>query len=110
MIIQNEIERKLLEAFETQHLEVLNESEKHNVAPGSESHFKVTIVTDAFAGLRLIQRHRQVNELLADELKKDIHALALHTYTPQEWYEYYSEEPPPSPRCLGGSKREKASL
>ncbi len=76
----------------------------HNVAPGSESHFKVIIVSDHFNGQRLLQRHRAVNRTLAEELSDHIHALAIHTYTEKEWHEHYQEHPPLSPKCLGGGK------
>jgi BolA protein len=103
MKIQNNIERKLLAHFEPTHLEVINESAKHNVPPGSESHFKVVLVTAKFAGERLINRHRAVNAVLREELAEQIHALALHTYTDEEWHSLYGESPD-SPNCLGGSK------
>ena len=98
------IEEKIRSAFSPLHLAVINESNNHNVAPGSESHFKVTIVTNQFEGKRLIQRHRAINALLADELANKIHALALHTYTEKEWRDYYADNTPMSPNCLGGSK------
>ena len=83
---------------------MINESFKHNVPEGSESHFKVVIVTPAFSGERLIKRHRAVNLVLKDELANDIHALALHTYTQEEWKKLFGEFPQ-SPNCLGGSKQ-----
>jgi BolA protein len=100
MKIQNMIENKLLEHFAPLHLEVINESNKHNVPPGSESHFKVVIVTDTFEGERLIKRHRSVNQVLKQQLADDIHALALHTYTGQEWQKQFGEFPK-SPNCMG---------
>lgn len=103
MNIQNNIEQKLLNHFEPTHLEVINESAMHNVPPGSESHFKVVLVTAKFAGERLINRHRAVNTVLKEELADKIHALALHTYTDEEWHSLYGEYPD-SPNCLGGSK------
>ena len=51
----------------------------------------------------LIKRHRMINEILADELQNKIHALALHTYTEEEWKENNGNAPM-SPPCLGGSK------
>lgn len=105
MTIQANIEEKLLSAFSPLHLDVVNESHQHNVAPGSESHFKVIIVTDEFEDERLIKRHRAVNAVLAIELSEHIHALALHTYTVKEWNDYYAEHTPLSPKCLGGSKK-----
>lgn len=104
MIIQQRINDKLVQQLSPQHLDVVNESNNHNVPAGSESHFKVTIVADAFSGKRLIQRHRLVNQVLADELANDIHALALHTYTASEWQEKFGQVPD-SPQCMGGSKR-----
>ncbi|RVU41722.1 BolA/IbaG family iron-sulfur metabolism protein [Rheinheimera riviphila] len=109
MLIHTSIEQKLLRAFDPVFLDVIDESHMHSVAPGAESHFKVVIVTPLFDGMRLLQRHRAVNAIVATELAEKIHALALHTYTPGEWYEYYAEKPPASPKCFGGSKREKAS-
>jgi BolA protein len=104
MFIATVIEEKILSAFSPLHLDVINESNNHNVPPGSESHFKVTIVSNKFEGERLIQRHRAINSLLAEELAGKIHALALHTYTEKEWHDYYADNTPLSPNCLGGSK------
>ena len=104
MTIESNIEQKLLNEFSPLHLDVINESHQHNVPKGSESHFKVIIVSDAFEGERLIKRHRAVNAILATELAEHIHALALHTYTEKEWNEYYADNTPLSPKCLGGSK------
>ncbi|MCC2617906.1 BolA/IbaG family iron-sulfur metabolism protein [Aestuariibacter halophilus] len=105
MNIQNNIEKKLLDHFEPAHLEVINESFMHNVPDGAETHFKVVLVTPKFSGERLINRHRAVNAVLKDELANEIHALALHTYTDEEWHSLYGEAPD-SPRCLGGMHRQ----
>jgi BolA protein len=99
---QATIEHKLTDAFELKHLEVVNESGNHNVPAGSESHFKVVLVSDSFEGKKLIQRHREVNRLLKDELAGGVHALAIHTYTESEWLIKHGEAPM-SPPCLGGS-------
>ncbi|OQW83644.1 MAG: BolA family transcriptional regulator [Proteobacteria bacterium ST_bin16] len=102
MNIKNSIETKL-QSLQPQFLEVVNESHQHNVPVGSESHFKVTVVSDAFQGKMLLARHRMVNKILADELAKSIHALVLHTMTMDEWFEK-SGKRNDSPPCLGGSK------
>ena len=102
MIIQACIEKKLADALPLQHLEVVNESGNHQVPPGSESHFKVTLVSDAFEGQRLVARHQQVNRILKEELANQIHALAIHTYTLPEW-RARTGGAPMSPPCLGGS-------
>ena len=75
----------------------------HNVPPGSESHFKVVIVSDEFEGKRLIMRHRAVNTVLSEELSNHIHALSMHTYTNTEW-EALTSGIPASPKCAGGGK------
>ncbi|MFM2590791.1 transcriptional regulator BolA [Vibrio sp. TBV020] len=102
-MLQEVIETKLNEAFAPIELKVINESYMHNVPAGSESHFKVVIVSEKFEGQRLIARHRQVNQTLADELANHIHALSMHTYTAQEW-QAQNGLAPDSPMCLGGSK------
>lgn len=107
MSLRADIERKLTEQLHPVHLEVVNESHMHNVPPGSESHFKVTVVTVEFAGRGLVDRHRAVNGVLARELAGGVHALALHTLTPEEWFERGGAAPQ-SPPCLGGSKHDKA--
>lgn len=96
------IENKLRSGLDPRHLEVVNESDQHNVPPGSESHFKVTVVSDRFEGKNLVARHREIYRLLADELKTGVHALALHTLTPPEWDK--TKGSTDSPPCLGGSK------
>ncbi len=105
MTIESIIEDKLMSAFTPIHLDVINESHQHNVPQGSESHFKVILVSRDFEGERLIKRHRAVNKILATELAEHIHALALHTYTEKEWHDYYADNTPLSPKCLGGSKK-----
>ncbi|MEN0057414.1 MAG: BolA family protein [Bdellovibrio sp.] len=88
------------------HMELENESFKHAVPPGSESHFKVLIVSDKFTGLSRLDRQRLVNELLQAELKTGLHALAQKTLTPQEW-EAQKSLSFESPDCLGGSDHDK---
>ena len=102
MKIQQTIEAKLTDTFVPHHLSVENESRNHNVPEGSESHFKVIVVSDEFNGKRLLQRHRAINACLADELANHIHALAMHTYTLEEWQQQNAV--PDSPNCMGGSK------
>jgi BolA protein len=102
--MQATIEDKLAREFDAEFVRVENESHMHNVAPGSESHFKVTIVSDSFADQMLLKRHRRVNAALQQELQQ-IHALALHTLTPQEWQARQGEVAA-SPKCRGGGKNQ----
>lgn len=92
----------LVDALKPVYLDVINESDQHNVPKGSESHFKVVIVSDDFNGETLIKRHRSVNKLMAELLAGSIHALSLHTHTPEEWTARGGEVPA-SPPCRGGS-------
>jgi BolA protein len=102
--VQETIERKLADRFDPAHLEVVNESGGHNVPAGSETHFKVVLVAEAFAGQRPLARHRLVNQTLAEELAGPVHALSIHTYTEPEWRDRFGKAPL-SPPCLGGKAR-----
>ena len=102
MSVEDEIIEKLQNSLKPEHLEVINESHMHNVPPGSESHFKVVAVSNEFNGKMLVARHRLINKALAEELEGPVHALALHTMTPDEWADKGGA--PESPPCMGGSK------
>jgi len=106
--IQDLLERKLTERFDPDHLEVVNESGGHNVPAGSETHFKVVLVAEAFAGKPLLARHRLVNDTVQEELIGPVHALAIHTYTADEWRRRFGNAPL-SPPCLGGKAREAST-
>ena len=99
MSMQQQIEIKIQQAFVPSYLEVINESHMHRVAPGAESHFKVVLVSEQFVGQRPLARHRAINAILAAELADGIHALALHTYTPEEWSQRGSA--PRTAPCVG---------
>ncbi len=102
MSMQQQIEQRLEAELAPEFLEVQNETHMHNVPPDAESHWKVTVVSPKFEGLMLIKRHRLVNEALREELKQ-VHALALHTLTPGEWFEKAGKVAD-SPPCEGGGK------
>lgn len=97
------IERKLGEAFAPSSLAVENQSDAHSGPRGRETHFKVVIVSDRFAGVSLIQRHRLVNAALAEELQGGVHALSIEALTPEQWAARGGAVLA-SPPCLGGSK------
>ena len=105
MSLQNIIETKIREALLPSHLEVINESHMHNVPPGSESHFKVIVVSDDFEAKNRVQRHQTMNTLLAEELAGPVHALSMQTRTRAEW-EKSGHAKLASPACHGGSKAE----
>ncbi|APH73969.1 BolA family protein [Aquibium oceanicum] len=96
MSIQSRIESKLRDRFSPERLTVMNESHlhagHHHAESGhheefdgkGETHFRVRIVAPAFSGMSRIERHRAVNELLADELAGGVHALAVEPAAPGE--------------------------
>ncbi|MCS6764196.1 MAG: BolA family transcriptional regulator [Candidatus Protistobacter heckmanni] len=58
---------------------------RHLEVQGDGSHFFAVIVSEAFAGLRLIQRHQKVYGALGERMREEIHALSMKTLTPEEW-------------------------
>jgi stress-induced morphogen len=88
MRVEDEIRRKLKLAFAPEALEVVNDSHRHaghHGSPGTgESHFTIKVVSPAFEGKSRLERHRMVNQVLADELAGKVHALALSALTPAE--------------------------
>ena len=88
MSVEDRIRQKLTSAFAPLALEVVNDSHHHAGHAGSpgtgESHFTVKVVSAAFAGKSRLERHRMVNDALADELAGKIHALAISALTPDE--------------------------
>jgi acid stress-induced BolA-like protein IbaG/YrbA len=57
----------------------------HLEVEGDGQHFFATIVSDAFDGKRLIQRHQLVYAALGERMREEIHALSMKTLTPAEW-------------------------
>ena len=104
MTTQETIEAKVSAGLNCSFLDLTNESHLHNVPPGSESHFRLVVVSNEFDAKTLISRHRTVNKLLQEELEGSVHALALHTFTTEEWQKR-GESAQQSPDCMGGSKR-----
>ena len=99
---EQSIRSKLSDSLEPEHLEVLNESHMHKVAPGSETHFRVVVVSEKFRGESRVGRHRMINALLSEELSGGVHALAIETYVSEQW-KAREEKRQQSPACRGGS-------
>lgn len=105
MKIQTAIERKLREALQPTFLHIENESHSHNVPPNSETHFRVTIVSEEFEGEKALSRHRRVYKLLEEERAAGVHALAIQAHSPEEWEVKENRNPglfDSSPPCRGG--------
>ena len=88
MATRDLITNKLTKAFAPQSLDVVEESHLHaghaGHRPGGETHFRVTIVSEAFRGKSRVERHRMINATLAAELGGSVHALAIHASAPGE--------------------------
>ena len=85
MSVAATIRQRLEQALGPTRLEIVDESHLHNPdARAGETHFRVLVVSPAFAGKSRLARHRLVNELLADQLASKVHALAIHPYAPDE--------------------------
>lgn len=81
------IRERLTAALTPVSLEIQDDSHKHAGHAGARSgggHFNVHIVSDAFAGKSLIQRHRLIYEALGDAMQNEIHALSIKAVTPDE--------------------------
>ncbi len=84
---------KLTAAFQPTRLELEDDSWRHaghhheggmDAQPGGESHFNLTLVSEAFAGMGRVQRQRSVNAVLAEELAGPVHALSIKAHAPDE--------------------------
>lgn len=83
-LIEKKIINSLNENFKLTSLKIVNESFMHNVPEGSESHFKIVIVSDNFIKKSLIQRHKEIYKALG-EIMNDIHALSIHAFDNKEF-------------------------
>jgi BolA protein len=82
------IEQALRAAFVPETLEVVDQSHLHAGHEGAKSgggHFDVTIVSASFAGKNQVQRHRMIYQALAELMPREIHALSIKAYAPEEF-------------------------
>jgi len=86
MSVRDTIVRKLSEKFAPTHLEVIDESSRHQGhagwREGGETHFRVKIATPELAGQSRVAQHRAVMQVLDSELKGGVHALAIEVLSP----------------------------
>ncbi|XP_076620672.1 bolA-like protein DDB_G0274169 [Colletes latitarsis] len=101
--IELSIRRKLIDYLNPSHIEIINESYMHNVPKGSETHFKVIVVSDVFKDKPLLKRHYIINQLLQAELEGGVHALSIVAKTADQWKD--NSKITPSPACKGGFGR-----
>ncbi|HTT83722.1 MAG TPA: BolA family protein [Rhizomicrobium sp.] len=88
MSIADDIRRKLTEAFRPSEITVEDESARHaghaGSRPGGETHFRVRIVAPVFEGMSRINRQRKIYDILAEEMRTQVHALAIEARAPGE--------------------------
>ena len=82
--IESQIINTLSSSLNLSSLKIINESFMHNVPAGSESHFKIVVVTNDFNNLSSIKRHKLIYKTL-DNLMNKIHALSIHAFTEEEF-------------------------
>ena len=89
MTVESRMREKLMISLRPTRLDVVNESHLHaghRSSPGTgESHFRLFIVSEAFIGKSRVERHRMVNDVLGEELKNGLHALAIKACAPGEF-------------------------
>ncbi|MCC5810346.1 MAG: BolA family transcriptional regulator [Ectothiorhodospiraceae bacterium] len=81
------IEERLRSAMAAEHLDVEDESHLHAGHAGARDgrgHFRVVVVSDAFAGKSPLQRHRLVYQAMGEAMETDIHALSIQALTLSE--------------------------
>ena len=75
MVTPEQVKKYIADGLACDHVEV----------SGDGAHFEAVIVSAAFAGKRLVQRHQIVNQALGSQMGNEIHALSMKTLTPDEW-------------------------
>jgi len=87
-VVAEKITEKITKALEPTQISVEDESHLHaghaGARPEGQTHFGVKVVSAQFTGMTLVNRHRLINEALAEELKGPIHALAIKALSPDE--------------------------
>ena len=88
LTITQRIEKKVGETFGAESFSLEDDSAKHaghaGHQPGGETHFNLSVISDAFAGKNRVQRQRMIYQLLAEELEERVHALSLSLKAPGE--------------------------
>ncbi|MEO0438503.1 MAG: BolA/IbaG family iron-sulfur metabolism protein [Pseudomonadota bacterium] len=102
MIVETQLKRLVEDQFQPIYLQLDNESNQHSVPANSETHFRLVLVSERFAGLRKVARHQLIYEAASELVAGPIHALSMFLYDPLEW-RAKEQAPLASPDCLGGS-------
>ncbi|MEY4768505.1 MAG: hypothetical protein RL637_1144 [Pseudomonadota bacterium] len=88
MMITDVIKQKLIAELNPQVIEIIDNSAAHAGHAGVRSgggHYHLTIVSETFNQLSLVQRHQKIYQALNELMKNDIHALGINALTPTEY-------------------------
>lgn len=96
--LSNQLREALVSKFASANIQVINDSHMHS--RGTETHYRVVVVSDEFEGKSTLQRQRVVNEALEKFYKDGLHSVAVHAFTNSE----YGGDVPKSPPCAGSKK------
>ncbi len=82
----------LSEKFTPDYLQIIDETHKHknhmNTPYDKETHFSIFIVSSAFQLMSRLERHRAIMDLFKENLKDQLHALAIKAFTPSEYQKF----------------------
>lgn len=89
MSFSHSIQKKIEEHLNPISVEIINESHLHAGHQESfdgtgETHLRIKVVSQVFEGMTRVNRHRQINELVAEEISKGLHAIAIDAKAPNE--------------------------
>lgn len=96
--------QRIQESLSPTHVELVDESYKHSAGPDAGTHWRCLVVSPAFAGKRLLQRHRLVYGALGDAMNDFVHAFSPKPLTPDEYAAAGGVVQHETPDCLGGGK------
>ena len=104
----NRIEALVRANLNPLHLALENESSQHSVPLGSETHFKILVVSEVFQNISRVDRQRKIHELLNEEFNSGLHALTIRALTSEEWKKQASVDFV-SPDCQGSRAKTSSS-
>lgn len=109
------MEKTLIEKFNPTKLEIINDSNNHSVKEGSETHFRVYIVSESFKNKTKVQTHQEIYKLFTSEMGdkhlNKLHSLSIFSYTPEEYEKNQSSlEQKVPPVCASKNKDKEIKL
>lgn len=109
------MEKTLMEKFNPTKLEIVNDSNSHSVKEGSETHFRVYIVSEGFKNKTKVQTHQEIYKLFTNEMgdkhQNKLHSLSIYSYSPEEYEKNQTSlENKIPPVCAGKNKEKETKI